>query len=365
MWAQHAQQEQNQDTPQLGRPRAVDGHRVAVLLNANARKVSVQVVRALRRLLPPGDLFLSRHELDARRIAQSVVERGYHTVFLGGGDGTVMCFVNEILDQVAARRRYVPVDAPRFAVLKLGTGNSVGSLVSASPHRDGGFLEDVRRVQAQRVPSYRAIDLLRVEGKRAPFAGLGADGKLLNDYNWVKENLAQGPLARVMTGPGGYFASVAFRTVPYFLTHSAATECEVVNGASPAWRMGADGREVETFAPGAILYRGPLMMAAAGTVPFYGYELKMFPFAGKRRGHMDLRLGLLPPSTVLANLPRLWAGRWFPDGLKDFLVKDVEIRFSQPMPFQVAGDAAGARTSVRFEVAPEPIQVADFNEAIH
>lgn len=346
-------------------PRLEADHRVAVLLNANARKVTGKVVRALSHVVPQGDLFLSRSELDARRIAQQVVDRGYHTVFLGGGDGTLTCFINEILGQVALRRQHHPTRAPRFGVLKLGTGNSVASLVKASSTRADGFVDDVLRARAGEVASYRTIDLLLVDGKRAPFAGLGMDGKLLNDYNWVKRNFAQGPLAKVMTGAGGYFTSVAFKTVPYYLVNSNAVECEVVNGPSLAYRMGPDGTPTETFEPGATLYKGPVMMAAAGTVPFYGFELKMFPFAGKRRGMMNLRLGTLPATSILANLPKLWQGQWFPEGLRDFLVKDATIKFDRDMPFQIAGDAEGYRNEVRFQMAPEPIDVVDFTGTVN
>jgi diacylglycerol kinase family enzyme len=346
-------------------PREVVDHRVAVLLNANARKVNPKIVRALSHVVPKKDLFLSRSELDARRIAQQVVDRGYHTIFLGGGDGTLTCFVNEIVNQVEQRRAHHPTPMPRFGILKLGTGNSVASLVRASSTRGDGLIDDVLRTRAGEVPGYRSVDLLMVEGKRAPFAGLGIDGQLLNDYVWVKENMGHGMLSKVLTGPGGYFASVAFKTVPYCLTHSTSFDAEVVNGGTTAFRMGADGHPVETFAPGAVMYRGPVMMAAAGTVPFYGFELKMFPFAGKRRGMMDLRIGTLPTTTILANLPKLWNGSWFPEGLKDFLVKDATIRFSRPMPFQIAGDAKGHRTEVQFSVAPEPIEVVDFTGAIH
>lgn len=346
-------------------PRVAGDQRVAVLLNASARKVTTQVQRALAHVVPEGDLFLSRSELDARRIAQQVVDRGYQTVFLGGGDGTLTCFVNEILNQVAIRRRHHPTPAPRFGILKLGTGNSVASVVKASSTRGDGFVDDVLRARAGEVPGYRSLDLLLIDGKRAPFAGLGVDGKLLNDYNWVKQNFGQGALSKVLTGAGGYFTSVTFKTVPYYLTHSTAVDCEVFNGPTTAYRMGPDGTPVETYAPGAPLYKGSLMMAAAGTVPFYGFELKMFPFAGKRRGMMNLRLATVPTTAILANLPRLWSGTWFPDGMRDFLVKDATIRFSRPMPFQVAGDAEGYRDEVHFQVAPEPIEVLDFAGALH
>lgn len=360
MWVQPFRADVEQVPPRL----EVD-HRVAVLLNSSARKVNARVMRALSHVVPQGDLFLSRSELDARRIAQQVVDRGYPTVFLGGGDGTVTCFVNEILTQVALRRQHHPTPAPRFGILKLGTGNSVASLVKASSTRADGFVDDVLRARAGEVPGYRTVDLLLVDGKRAPFAGVGMDGKILNDYNSVKRQFAAGPLSKVMTGAGGYFTSVAFKTVPYYLANSNAVDCEVTNGPAIAYRMGPDGTPVETYEPGATLYKGPTVIAAAGTVPFYGYELKIFPFAGKRRGMMNLRVGTVPTTTILANLPGLWQGTWFPPGLHDFLAKDITMKFSRPMPFQVSGDAEGYRDELHFQVAPEPIDLVDFTGAMH
>ena len=357
MWAQPFRSAATEHVPpQLGADRPI-----AVLLNANARKVTAKVVRALSHVVAREHLFLSRSELDARRIAQQVIAGRYHTVFLGGGDGTVMCFMNELLN-AAARAGNVPM--PRLGVLKLGTGNSVATLVKASSPNNDGIVDDVLRARVGEVPSYRTIDLLKVDGKRAPFAGLGVDGKVLNDYIWVKENLAQGPLSWLMTGPGGYFTSVAFKTVPYYLTHSTAMMAEVVNGAGPAYRLGADGKPTKVHQPGEVLFKGKLNLAAAGTVPFYGYELKTFPFAGKRRGMMHLRLGMLQPTSALVNLGKMWKGTWFPDCLHDFYATDVTVRFAEPMPLQIAGDASGYRNEVRFEMATESLELADFSAAV-
>ena len=51
--------------------------RVAVLLNANAKSVSEKLRRELENFVPPEDLFYSRSFEDARRIARTVVDRGY------------------------------------------------------------------------------------------------------------------------------------------------------------------------------------------------------------------------------------------------------------------------------------------------
>ncbi|XXF75290.1 diacylglycerol kinase family protein [Myxococcaceae bacterium GXIMD 01537] len=341
--------------------------KVAVLLNANARKVDAKVVKSLSHVVPEQDLFLSRSPLDARRIAQTVLERGYPTVFTGGGDGTFMGFVNEFLGQVGPRGKFAGRPMPRFGVLKLGTGNGLANFVNASGLRGDGILSDVLRARAGEVPGYRPLDLVQVDGQRTPFAGLGIDGKLLNDYIWVKENLGKGMLKKVMTGGGGYFSAVAFKTAPHYLMNSTWVECEVINGkASEAWRVGLDGSpEGEPIAPGAPLFRGKLMMAAAATMPFYGYGLKMFPHADRCRGMMQVRLGQLHATQVLANLPKLWAGRFSHEGLHDFHAREVTIRFARPMPFQVGGDAAGYREELTLSVAPESVELLDFHGAVN
>jgi len=341
--------------------------RVAVVLNANARKVTQKIVHALSHVIPERDLFVSRSEQDGRRAVQTILDRRYHTVFSGGGDGTFALLVNEIQRQMDARGRHSGVKAPKMGVLRLGTGNGMATLLNASLPRGGGILDDVLRARAGEVPGYRRLDLLQVDGRRAQFAGLGIDGRILNDYIWVKQHVAKGFLRRAMTGPGGYLSSIALRTVPHYLTHSTSVECEVFNGKhSPAHRLGPMGQPVgEPIEPGELIYRGRLKMAAAGTIPFYGYEFKMFPFAARRRGMMHLRLGQVSTPAVLANLHKLWKGRWFPDGVLDFHASEVDIRCEHPMPFQIAGDAAGYRNELHLGIAPEQVELVDFTATLH
>lgn len=348
-------------------PTSATEPKVAVLLNANARKVDARVVKSLSHAVPGEDLFLSRSELDARRIVQSVLERRYPMVFTGGGDGTFMGFINEFLRQTESRGRFSGQRLPRFGVLKLGTGNALANYVNASSTRGDGILQDVVRAKAGDVTGYRGLDLVMVDGQRTPFAGLGVDGKLLNDYIWVKENLGKGFFKRMMTGSGGYFSAVAFKTVPHYLTHSTWVECEVTNTSTQAaYRLGPNGKPVgEPLAPGEVLFRGRLMMAGAATMPYYGYGFRMFPFAGQRRGMMHVRLGQVPTTAILANLPKLWEGRWFPEGIHDFHAKEVTIKFERPMPFQVGGDAAGYRETVKLSVAPETVELVDFQGTVN
>lgn len=340
--------------------------KVAVLLNANARKVTARVIKSLTHVVAEEDLYVSHTAADAKRIAEAVVDKQYQTVFLGGGDGTFMAFVNEIQHQLELRRQYHPQQkSPRFGVLKLGTGNGLAGWVNASPSRGDRILDDVLRARSGEVPGYRRLDLMQIDGQRAVFAGMGVDGRILNDYIWVKQNLAKGALKKVLAGGPGYFTSVATRTIPHYLTHSTFHECEVINGAAPAYRLAPDGSTVEEIGPGALLLRGRINFAAASTIPFYGYNFKMFPFAAKRRGTMQLRLAAVTAAGVVGNLRKLWTGRWFNDDIHDFHVSEAKIQFADPMPLQVGGDAQGYRATVHLGMASEGVELVDFTGTVN
>ena len=340
--------------------------RVAVLLNLNARRVTERVIRSIRHVVPEEDLFLSQSRLDERRIAQEVLDRRYPVVFCGGGDGTFMSFMNEVFRQLDQRNALHPQRPPRFGVLKLGTGNGLAALLSASGPQGDGLLDDLLRARTGEVPGYRRVDVLRVDGQRTMFAGMGIDAKVINDFNQVKGRWAKGAFKGLMSGSGGYFASVALMTLPHYLVNSTYTECEVINGRMAAYRLAADGSTVgEPLPPGAVLFRGRLNLAAAATVPYYGFELKAFPFAGLRRGMMHLRLCALTAAQTLTNLHRIWTGRWFPTSIHDFHVAEATVRFARPMPLQVAGDAEGYRGTVHLDIAPEQVELVDFTGTVN
>src|SRR3954469_11582893 len=212
--------------------------KVAVLLNANARSVSDGLKRELENFVPPEDLYYSRCFDDARGIARQVMDKGYRTVLTGGGDGTFVGYVNCLFEEaqrpvISTHRgafKLAPVPAwavrlPRFGVLKLGTGNAVADFVGASG-RHVGVVEDILRARSGEVSSARALHLLTHEGKRAPFAGMGIDAQLLNDYVAVKDVMGAGPL--------GYFCSILSRTIPALALQRGVPNVEVVNLGGPA-----------------------------------------------------------------------------------------------------------------------------------
>ncbi|BDG07776.1 diacylglycerol/lipid kinase family protein [Anaeromyxobacter paludicola] len=327
----------------------------AVLLNANAKQVNGRVRRELSDVVPEEHLFFSRDPDDARRIADTVIRRGYGTVFTGGGDGTFVSWVNHILDH--SERRSAP--PPRFGVLALGTGNAVAEVVGA---RADGHVDALRRYMGGEVPFVRPIGLLTCNGRRTPFAGVGLDAAVINDYNWWKGHVKDTRLSRLGLGAQGYGLAVALRTVPRYLAERRPAYCEIVNEGRAAWQLDATGAPVgQAIRKGELLYAGPCMMAAASTVPYYGLKLRAFPFADQRPGMMQVRVATqVSVPSVLMNLRQIWDGSFSHPGLLDFHAESVSLRFERPVPLQVGGDAEGWRDEVRFAMAPRPIDLVDF-----
>lgn len=334
---------------------ASDGAGVAVLLNANAKAVNERVRAALSSVVPDEHLFFSTSHAEAAHIAERVVSRRYRTVFTGGGDGTFVAWVNRILE--AAERR--AIRPPRFGVLALGTGNAVAEMVGARPRRHAHDLARFVRGEVNRV---RRLQLLTCRDRRTPFAGVGIDAAVLNDYIWLRDRLAGTPLARLGLGAAGYGLAVALRSAPRVLLERRPSYCEIVNLGRQAWRLDACGRRIgRPIGHGELLHAGPCMLAAASTVPYYGLGLRAFPFADGGQGMMQLRVATrIPISTLLLSIPRIWTGCFAHEGLLDFHAERVALRFERPMPVQIGGDAEGWRDEVVFGMAPDAVELVDF-----
>ena len=213
------------------------------------------------------------------------------------------------------------------------------------------FLDDVLRAKAG-LAQAQERDLLLVNGKKVPFVGMGIDGRLINDYDWVKSKLGQSALRPLFTGPTGYFASVAIRTLPHFIFNPKPVPVTLWNGRDAlAWRLNSRGERVgEPIERGGIIFKGDAMMLGASTVPYLGYQLRMYPFADVQPGCMQLKVATVSAPSVVANLPALWAGKWFPKGVEDFQAQSVKVEFAEAMPLQLAGDAAGFHQEVSIQV---------------
>src|SRR5690606_30599267 len=92
--------------------------------------------------------------------------------------------------------------------------------------------------------------------------------------------------------------------------------------------------------------------AMVGSIPFYGYGLRMFPAATRLPDFFQVRVADMNPMAVVANLPRLWRGDLDRrHGVHDFVAQKVRFEFDGDVPFHIAGDAKGYRRDVTFSMS--------------
>ncbi len=330
--------------------------RIAVVVNGNAKSVTAEVIETLDQILDSGDLFVSRRVEESEGIARTLVERGYGTILTGGGDGTFTVVVTAVVKE--ARRRNAPL--PRFGLFRLGTGNSLAWVVGASGAGKAGraLAADLQRLRED--AGSRSLRLVEAEGLYAPFCGFGVDAQALRDYNRVKSSLGRGPFKRIFAGPAAYAISASTSTVPGYLFRKTP-HCRVVNNGADAFRIGDKGKVLGApIRKGAIVYEGPAIIACAGTIPYYGFGLRIFPFAEDQPDRMQLRISNISPWAFTANVREIFKGEYQNlSAIFDYFVEDITIEMDPPTGFQIGGDVRGDRRSVRVRLT-DPIRIVDY-----
>ena len=347
-----------------------DPGRIAVLLNRNARRVTDRLAKRMERVVGSQHMYYSRSLDEAQELTREIVQRGYGTVVCGGGDGTLAQAINLVrsyVDESNAWRqqryqRFGEVQAllemPRFAFLKLGTGNGIQRLVGAQAP-----LEDLARI-VDYVPG-RTFELPLVEsnGERFFFGGMGYDSMLLNDYTALKSATQSRLLRPFMHTMAGYVGALLTRTLPRVVRGADATRLEArITTRGKAYFMDPRrGDAALAIEPGSVLYEGKARMIAAATSPYFGYGIRMFPFSNTIPRMMQIRVTTIGPFGCLANLPAIWKGTYRnPKCVYDFLAEDIHIELARPFPFQHSGDAQGMRSDLSLRIAPDPLKLVDY-----
>lgn len=329
--------------------------RIAVVVNGNAKHVNEEVIDTLDQILDAGDLFISRRIEEGRHIARTLVERGYGTVLMGGGDGTFTVMVSDVVREAKRQKK----DPPRFGLLRLGTGNALAWVVGATHVRKGGLKADIEKLRGD--AGSRPMRLVEVEGYLAPFCGFGIDAQVLCDYNQVKRKLARGPLGRFAPGALVYFVSVTTKSIPGSIFRSVP-HVRIVNQGSDAHRLGERGTLLgPPIRTGEVIYEGQARIASVSTIPYYGFGLRCFPFAEERPDRMNLRISTINPLTAMANFRSIWRGEYESlDTVFDYLVEHIVVQTDPETEFQIGGDPQGKRREVDIRLSPDPIRLVDF-----
>lgn len=322
----------------LCEPVAARATRVAIVVNENASRVDRRLVRDLHAALPEPLLFVSSTVDQFELIARQIASHDPDVVLCAGGDGTFVRCVSDVLALGPSR-------PPVFGVLRLGTGNALAASLGASadPVADLAL--------ARRPENWTELSLLRVDGRLAPFVGAGADALILEDYNRLRRVVARTPFTFLGQGALGYWLALVTRSL-WRLVVARRAWVTIRNEGAPAWRMDRRGGPVgEPIRPGSILYRGPTSFLAASTIPHYGFGLRLFPQVTSLVRRFQLRVLDLGAFSVLLRLPAFYRGELYHDRIHDFACSAISVEADTPLPFQIGGDEAGRRTSMRLELA--------------
>lgn len=348
-----------------------DSKPFAVILNSKARRVSPRVETRIRELVAPEHVYTSRSFDEARDITREIIDRKYATVFTGGGDGTITHFIDAAQQIVQRENRWWnllrhqqdtadgPYTMPDIGILKLGTGNALASVVGS-----GDYCNDLQRFIHSGFSDAINLSLIEADGRRFPFAGVGWDAQILNEYKTLQKQFGDTVVASMVENLGGYFAAFALKFVPkQFWRSLTQRRIEVeITSLGDATQLAQHGRPAETFTAGDRLYSGPCNLAIVGTEPFYGYGFKVLPFANQYHRRFQLRVVKQGIIRTLRSLPAIWKGKYYnPEGITDYAVEGVRLRFSEPVPTQVAGDATGFATEVEYRLSTESIRLIDYH----
>ena len=320
--------------------------RTAVILNANARRVTPAVRAEVQRVAPDADVFYTRSLEEAAFVTRRVADAGYGFVFTGGGDGTVVNTIDQVmrrLDETSAEH------CPKFGILKLGTGNAVADFFGA-----GDFRDDLLKA---RTAPIKPLYLMDVAGAcRTPFFGFGWDAFILNNYDQMKRAAEHSAVTRAMfKNVMGYLIAGVGKSVPELVLRQPSWQIRVTNTGSTGFRLDADGQVVERFAPGAVVYQGGARLGCFGTTPFYGFKFRILPFADRTPGMFHFRVLDFHPVAAVALLPQAWQGRLEHSRLFDFQLTACKVEIDGQAPLQIGGDAHGQRDHIEAAVVERPI----------
>lgn len=333
---------------------------VAALLNGRARKVTPAVVRALEKALPDSTILVSSDLEQARRHVRTLIAERPDVVLSGGGDGAMIRLLNFWREEGGG-------PFPEVGILRLGTGNGWARALGAPE-----FFTHVKRLRGLATPlPSQQYDLVETEGHLCHFAGVGWDARIINDYQRnLDKRSAQLIGSRFASwlhkGVRGYLYSVARITIPeeaMLLWRDGQPEVVLENIGGEAYTLDPSGAPVR-LATGVHLYEGPVSIGAGSTTPEFGYGVRAFPFCRAVPGFINVRIYAAPLHEAVMNAARLWRGAWPQHGMHDWFAKSVRMRFSRPMPFQIAGDPMGMREVIQLAVAKETVRVVDWQAVL-
>jgi len=327
---------------------------IAIILNNNARNVNQEIKEQVEQLIPKRNIFYTNSLEEADATIAKILNSHYTHIFTGGGDGTLVYFINKMKE--IKKKAKIKKKLPAIGILRLGTGNAVAIYTNSGKK----IADDLETVLKGGVYKTDKVDFIKVDDKYFTFGGFGLDALILNDYDMMKK-IPNKILRYPFLGLKGYFLSALSITLPKtvfskpaYLGIYANTDDEIYEASV------VKGFKKINVKKGHLIYKGRFTTMPLGTTPYYGYGLKALPFVNKKKGYFQIRIMDIPPLKLGVRVLQAWNGLYEGDDVKDFLVKDVSVKFSRPMPFQIAGEAAGYKKEVMASLSKEKIDFIKF-----
>ncbi len=333
----------------------IDRKNIAIILNNNARNVNHDIKEQVEELIPRNNIFYTNSLEEADATIAKILNSHYTHIFTGGGDGTLVYFINKMKE--IKKKAKIKKKLPAVGILRLGTGNAV-AIYTNSGKKIADDLDTVLKGGAYKTDT---VDFIKIDDKYFTFGGFGIDALILNDYDMMKK-IPNKILRYPFLGLKGYFFSGLAITLPksFFLK---STIIEIYANDEDVYEASmVEGFKKLKVKKGDLIYKGPFTVTAIGTTPFYGYGLKILPFANKKKGYFQMRIMDIPPLLMGYKVLKAWNGIYISDDIHDFLFKDVTVKFSKPAPLQIAGEAAGYKKEVRISLSKEKIDFIKFED---
>lgn len=318
--------------------------RVAVIANLSRPALRRALHQLRDQLTQPEVTVVETSELaEARQAVYQQAARADVLLF-AGGDGTFTLGLSLLAE--ARRGRSLPA----VGLLPLGTGNALAHSLNL-PAGVRGAREQLARALDPTRP-LRTFRSLEVAGLHAAFCGFGIDAQLIADHAATATALRRlGSVGRWLERRAGYPVSIASRSLPSLLLRTRP-QVTLTNLGAGALELDAKGAVVAEHGAGAKLWQGACTMAAAATIPCFGFGLRMFQYADRRTDRFHVRASDASLLEVVGRAPAAFAGRYASPRVHDFLAERVELSMSVPAPFEAGGEALGELERVQITLGP-------------
>ena len=337
-------------------------HRFAVVINMRARKSRSSTIDMLSQHVDVEDIYITKTIEQSDQSLDEIIRQRYPLVLCGGGDGTAMRIIEQVRKKVAklndAGGDY---EIPRFGLLKLGTGNGWAGLLEMPSKVEP--IWKLRQLRSDEL-KFTKFNMIEAENRLFHFGGFGVDAMVLNEYIELKDNHPTGLMWKFSNSMLGYLYATFLKAVPRVAIKDWKMKVRVYNNSDePVYKIAHSTGPVDIYAKkGDLLFEGETLIAGVGTTENYGFNLKVYPYAGVKEGYMQLRLANVKVLSILPSVPVVWKGTWETEGLADFLVKDITVESDEELPFQLGGDPEGFRKKTRFTVSDFMPEVLDFRK---